>query len=82
MIVYYCVCFEIVMLIDVEKKLKMKRKVICVLNCLKVNDGFEINFLLVNVDIWGKMGVMCFLIDFNNYEVGVDKLMKMVMVLE
>lgn len=56
----------------------MKKKVVCVLKWLKGSGGFEINLLFVNVDIWGKMGVMCLLIDFENYVVGVDKLMKIV----
>ncbi|HIB3677885.1 TPA: ATP-binding protein [Enterococcus faecalis] len=81
-IAYYRVRSETVMLTDVEKKLKTKRKVARALNRLKANDGFEINLLPVNADIRGKMGAMRSLIDSNNYEVGVDKLMKTAMVLE
>ena len=81
-IAYYRIKSETVMLTDLEKKAKTKKKVARALNRLKNNGGFEINLLPVNADIRTKMSEMRNLLDKENYQVGIDKLMKTSMALE
>ncbi|MCF0233095.1 MAG: ATP-binding protein [Enterococcus sp.] len=81
-IAYYRIRSETVMLTDLEKKAKTKKKVARALNRLKANGGFEINLLPVNADIRTKMSEMRNLLDKENYQVGIDKLMKTSMALE
>lgn len=81
-IAYYRIKSETVMLTDIEKKLKTKKKVARALTRLKANNGFEINLLPVNADIRGKMGAMRKLVDPLNHAVAVDKLMKTAEMLE
>lgn len=81
-IAYYRIRSETVMLTDMEKKQKTKKKVARALKRLKNSEGFEITLLPVNADIRGKMGAMRSLVDPENYAVAVDKLMKTAVSLE
>lgn len=81
-IAYYRIKSETVMLTDLEKKEKTKRKVARALKRLSSNKGIEITLSPVNTDIRGKMGALRSIIDKQNYAVGVDKLKKTVVALE
>lgn len=81
-IAYYRIRSETVMLTDIEKKQKTKKKVARVLKRLKNSEAFEINLLPFNADIRGKMGAMRLLVDPENYTVAIDKLMKTAVALE
>ena len=81
-IAYYEVRAKTVGLTDFDEKVKMKKQVARTLKRLKENEAFEIVLLPVNADIRAKMGDMRRLVDEDNHNVAVDKLMKTAQYLE